>query len=213
MLCDHADQFEAIDSAGLVHRPSATPLPVAHGDRALWTLSTWVQEDLLVLQRCEGEYRLTAGSVCLPSRWSLSEKLGQPMHAIHDPVPELNARLGERIDRFFHHLRVERPVQRFNWSLQSDAELAEFPAPSTPVEHLHYRVERQTLRRLPKTDAIAFTVRIYVTPFESIAAEPGALQQLHDDIAAMPEAFSDYKRMPHFRAALAEFTDSSENGA
>lgn len=212
LLNDHADQFRALGEGGLIHDPSDTALCRATGENALWTISTWVQEDILILQASAGQYRLTAGSLCLPSRWSLREKLGQPMCVIHEPVPELNDRLGERIDRFFNHLRVDKPVERFNWSLQGDAALAEFLAPDEPIEHLHYRVERQTLRRLPDTGAIVFTVRIYVAPFEKVAVVPGALTQLRADIATMPKAFSEYKRMPHFQAALHNYTDPSNPG-
>ncbi|MEM9605637.1 MAG: DUF3445 domain-containing protein [Pseudomonadota bacterium] len=210
LLEDHADVFGTAPSGAVCHTPSGVPLAEPAGDTALWTVSTWVQEDLLILQAIDGQYCLTAGSLCLPSRWSLSEKLGEPLHAIHAPVPELNARLGDRIDRFFNHLRVDRPVERFNWSLQTDDALAEFPAPDEPVTDLHYRVERQTLRRLPETGAVVFTVRIYVVPFEVVAAVPGAVAQLRDDIAAMPEAFSDYKRMPHFRDVLSTYQDPTD---
>ena len=209
LLAHHADHFQESGDGALCHTPSGTPL-AGSGRPSLFELSTWIQEDLLILQpHDDAAYRLTAGSLCLPSRWSLAEKLGQPMHAIHAPVPELNPRLGDRIDRFLNHLRPEHPVERFNWSLQSDASLAEFPGADEPVDALHYRVERQTLRRLPTTGAIVFTVRIYVVPFEVIASIPGAALQLRDDIAAMPAAFSAYKRMPFFQEAIAAFTDST----
>lgn len=209
LLTDHPSHFAETPLGELFHTPTGTALGASPTDATLWELSTWVQEDLLILQTRDDreDCYLTAGSLCLPSRWSLSEKLGKPMHAIHAPVPELNRQLGERIDRFLGHLRVEHPVERFNWSLQSDASLAEFPGLDEPVQCLHYRVERQTVRRLPVSGAIVFTVRIYVVPFESVAAIPGAAVRLREDVAAMPEAFSAYKRMPFFHEAVSAFID------
>lgn len=209
LIAHHSAHFARDDHNRLCHTPSAQMLEGERGAPSLWRLSTWVQEDLLILQHSGDNYRLVAGSLCLPSRWSLTEKMGQPLHTIHTPVPGLNAALGERIDRVFNHLRTEHPIERFNWSLQSDDALADFPGPDEPVQHLHYRVERQTMRRLPETGAVVFTVRIYVVPFDAVAAVPDAAEQLQRDIAAMPEAFSAYKRMPLFRDALATFTDTS----
>ena len=41
---------------------------------------------------------------------------------------------------------------------------------------MRLRVERQTLRRLPRTGAIVFTIRVYLTPFIDVGAgEAGRL--------------------------------------
>jgi len=55
----------------------------------LLTAGRLVQEDLCLMQSpAPGEpYRLTAASLCFPTRWRLGEKLGRPMAAIHAPVP------------------------------------------------------------------------------------------------------------------------------
>ena len=89
----------------------------------LWSLSLLVAEDLLLLERDEDRYRLTAASLCSPSHWRLADKIGRPLTAIHDPVPGIHGALSPRIDRFLDHLRPERPVARFNWSVQADAGL------------------------------------------------------------------------------------------
>ena len=88
-----------------------------------------VQEDLCILQEVEGELRLTAGVLCFPNRWRLSDKLGRPMVAIHGPVPSYAERLGKPVDRFIGMLAPERPVWRLNWSLTDD------PALFQPVGH------------------------------------------------------------------------------
>ena len=142
-----------------------------------------VQEDLCILQEVEGELRLTAGVLCFPNRWRLSDKLGRPMMAIHEPVPSYAERLGKPVDRFIGMLAPERPVWRLNWSLTDD------PALFQPVGHgrrdtdpditpenagprIFLRVERQTLRRLPRTGAVLFTIRTHQRPLESAGGPP-----------------------------------------
>ena len=67
----------------------------------------------------------------------------------------------------FDNLQPERPVFRFNWSINPDADLY-YPASKAhgalpaghdlSLERTFARVERQTLRRLPVTGDILFTV-------------------------------------------------------
>lgn len=192
---------------GLSYLPNGIELAAA--DTApLWQASLWVADDLLIMQKLGGNYCLTAASLCSPSNWHLAEKIGQPLARIHDPVPTLNQKLAPKIDRFFDHLSVGKPIQRFNWSLQANEELAQFPAEkriyaaNTP---LFYRCERQTLTRLPKTHAIAFTIRVYVYPMMSLTQVPQALTQLKAAIDAMPKAVAGYKDIIYFAPALQKY--------
>ncbi|KAH9970822.1 hypothetical protein BGW80DRAFT_1446720 [Lactifluus volemus] len=51
------------------------------------------------------------------------------------------------------------------------------PAPPEPLpERMRLRVEHQTLRRLPRSGAIVFTIRVYMTPLEEL--EPGEAGRL-----------------------------------
>lgn len=53
------------------------------------------------------------------------------------------------------------------------------PSRPTPTPSLiRLRTERQTLRRLPRTGAIAFTIRTYLTPVEELEKEPGVARLL-----------------------------------
>jgi hypothetical protein len=128
-----------------------------------------VQEDLCLMQAdAAGDWRLTAASVCFPTRWRLAEKIGRRLDAIHDPVPGLNDRLATPMARFFDRLRPGRGVWRLNWSVIDSPDLHQ------PGGHFRtgrvqdltaenigartwLRVERQTLRRLPLS--IVFTIR------------------------------------------------------
>ena len=136
-----------------------------------------VQEDLVLMSASPEGWRLVAASLCFPSAWNLLEKFGHPLHKVHGPVPGFGTgtRNASVIDRMFDNLRPEQPVMRWNWSLHEDGEL-HHPTSHSGSEsrfgngdiggHVFLRVERQTLRKLPISGDIVFTVRIYLDPLE-----------------------------------------------
>jgi len=150
-------------------------------DVAPLMLASWlVQEDLILMRKGEDGWRLAAASLCFPSSWSLREKFSKPLGQIHAPVPgfETGSRNDIVINRIFDNLNPEQPVRRLNWSIYSDDELFH---DDRAAEHLRkqdfengifLRVEHQTLRKLPLSGYILFTVRIHIDPLEQLAAHP-----------------------------------------
>jgi dimethylamine monooxygenase subunit A len=192
-----------VDLRGPQDREPHSGSPVAHGSlHPIAAASLLVQEDLCVLEQLDDEWRLTAACVCFPSRWSLTEKLGATLGEIHAPVPGFADELGAPATRFFDRLSVERPVWRLNWTLLDTPEFflpsasARHEAPSTGrlMDDLWFRVERQTLRRLPGTDAIVFTIRTYVTALrELVSAHPESAEALASTLQTVPGAVATYK--------------------
>jgi dimethylamine monooxygenase subunit A len=154
----------------------------------LLTASKLVQEDLVLMRRGETGWRLAAASLSFPSSWSLREKFGRPMHEIHAPVPSFGAgtRNAGLIERMFDKVQPSNPVKRFNWSLYADAALYH-PASSgerdVRPEHAFLRVERQTLRKMPVSGDILFTIRIHLDPLQALKNLPNA-QMLARSLAA-----------------------------
>lgn len=64
------------------------------------------------------------------------------------------------------------------------------------LDQAYLRVEHQTLCALPKSRAIIFCVRSYMTPLEQIRAQ-GESPSLAAAIESMPEKLGEYK-MRHF---------------
>lgn len=183
-----------LDSNNTLHHHGLSHIEADQAN--LWQASLWVQEDICILQEIDNEYRLTAASLCAPSEWNLAEKIGQPMSVIHAPVPELNRKIGTQIEHLFRKLSPLRPYQRFNWSLKNTHELALFPdMDRQESDSLFLRIERQTLTRLPKTNAIAFTIRIYIYPLEAVAQVQGALPALKQAIEKLSAAEAQYKSL------------------
>ena len=214
-----------------IHAPDL-PRPEARGgEPALKAASLAVQEDLVLMRRGPEGWRLAAASLCFPSSWSLAEKFARPLRDIHIPVPGFGpgTRNETLIERIFDNLAVERPVERANWSLQNNpalyhplsalerniragAEPTRFD-PAAPAASAFIRVERQTLRRLPRSGDILFTIRIHLDPMEKLRAHPDGAR-LASAFATQLEALGDseiaYKGLAADRdlliAALREMT-------
>jgi hypothetical protein len=188
---------------------SALPVPVDAGHEApgdapgLWRASALLPDDIALMVPRDGVYHLAAASLCSPSHWRLADKLGRPMREIHDPIPGVHDALSPRIDRFFRHLRVDAPVQRWNWSLQfGDERFAPTRGRGGPEDGLYYRVERQSLRRLPRSGAIVFTIRVYLHPLQTLRPIPGALDSLLTAVRDTPPSLAAYKGFDRYRPAL-----------
>lgn len=210
LLHDHAQVYGQMGDR-LVHLPSGMrfDIPVSDGLDSLWSASLWVADDLLIMQPVDGQYCLTAASLCSPSSWHLQDKLGQPMARIHDPVPGIHQQLTPKIDQFLNNMATGQVVERRNWSLQETQDLAQFPqstasplAPSTP---LFYRMERQSLLRLPETQAIVFAIRIYLYALPELEQIQDALPSLRQAIDSLSPALWDYKNMDFYAPALAKY--------
>lgn len=165
-----------------------------------------VQEDLVILQKRDDGWTVTAGALAFPSSWRLSDKLGKPMHDVHGPVPDFNAgtRNAMMIERMFDNLKADTPVMRWNWSLYGDDVLHHPEAGNGGrrfgegeiAEHVYLRVERQTLRKVPQSDAILFTIRIYVDPLEALDSQaegPAIAQALIEQVHALTPEQLEYK--------------------
>lgn len=136
------------------------------------------------------------------------------MVAIHAPVPGFEAELAVRVMRIFDHLKTEQPVWLTNWSLMTEATLflptshERSPAclegldAASAGERLFLRAERQTLRRLPKTGAILFTIRTHVDPLNAIAGHAPLITALGRTVRAMPAGMAGYKAIAPVQGAL-----------
>jgi Haem-dependent oxidative N-demethylase, alpha subunit-like len=190
-------------------------------DAPLELMGRLVQEDLCLMRRADAGYRLVAAVLCFPAHWRLADKLGRPLQVIHEPVPGFGERLADPVDRFFAGIQVARPVWRVNWSL------VDAPTLFRPPEHrgnprpisaeqagrqLWLRVERQTLRRLPRSGDVVFGIHTCVDPLEDAIDSPRAAQALAARIREMPDAMARYKSILPIRAPLLAWLDGRVGG-
>lgn len=135
-----------------------------------------VPEDLCVhLPDVHGRPVLVAASLSFPFRWVLAEKLGLPMAAIHEPIPGYADQIGAAVDKVFAQLTPERGMLRFNIGVLDAPELFQPRRPDVgpqPIpEGFFLRSERQTLRVLPQTRAVVFTIRTTVVSVADLDAD------------------------------------------
>ncbi|MGX7874823.1 heme-dependent oxidative N-demethylase family protein [Mesorhizobium sp. ORM6] len=228
------DTYRRTD-AGIEIAGAANHLAIPSGiaDAPLVTASLLVQEDLILMRRGDSGWRLAAGSLCFPSSWSLLEKFGKPLQQIHEPVPGFGpgTRPAELINRMFDGLQGQA-VERFNWSIQADSALyhplsnveridratnrpTRFPDGDVKA-HAFIRVERQTLRKLPSSRDILFTIRIHLDPLAVLARHPDRAT-LAVSFAAQLEALDldqlDYKGLTSDRDGLVSVLNHMVNDA
>ncbi len=166
-------------------------------------------EDLLILEPRQltdenstkhTEWCLVAGALCFPAHWLLEEKMDKPLGAIHGPVPHYDKTLDAPVNRFFNNMKIGPISTRMNWSLQSgDALFSPIRAhqliqPNNKYkEQLYVRIENQTLRKLPQTGQILFTIRTHLAPVANWCETKGAIEDLLAILGDMSPEMQKYK--------------------
>ena len=177
-------------------------------------LAAWEDMCLLTRGRDEDTYRLTGAAVAFPTDWRIADKLGHPMIALHTPIHGYAEQLGSPVDLFMAKLKPGRIYGRCNWFVSPTPELrwlAEGPpevqfahvTPENAGETLFVRSERQTLRKLPETGAIVFTIGIYLAPLGSLSR--ANIARIAESLATIPEPEARRRGAPHFAPQLQAF--------
>ncbi|HVA39403.1 MAG TPA: DUF3445 domain-containing protein [Candidatus Binataceae bacterium] len=184
---------------------SAAPLDLA---------ARLIQEDLCLMSPDgKGTYLLSAGSVCFPLRWELTEKLGLPMAGIHHSVPGYDEKLAAPSDRYMVGLKAYKPSWRSNWSIVDAPDLylkqrrfAQGQNSDITAENagrkLWIRSERQSMRRLPRSGDVLFTIRTYIRPLSVLEGLPSVARGLALALDKVPPEMRGYKNQLPIREAL-----------
>ncbi|KAI4942334.1 hypothetical protein J4E86_010136 [Alternaria arbusti] len=135
-------------------------------------------------------------------------------------------KLEKPMSNFFRRIQPQSPVLRNNYFIQVDDNLAWSssigPEDTTEeeggvgwftaeknkaVEHHWFRSERQSLRRLPKSGGVVFTIRTYFHPITEIAQEPYVPGRLASAIRSWGDDVSRYKGKEMYGDVLLEYLD------
>ena len=181
-----------------------------------------VPEDLLLLapfadaakdEATAVKWHLVAASLCFPAHWVLAEKMGKPLAAIHGPVPHYDERLAGPVDRLFDKMTIGPISARMNWSLQIGTDLftphrAQRQAAAGDLDNnqLCLRLENQTLRKLPQTGFVLFTIRTHIEPVSRWKHTPNALDDLAKMLNNMSRESQSYKGASLYAGALTKPT-------
>ncbi|OGE48112.1 hypothetical protein PENARI_c032G02979 [Penicillium arizonense] len=160
---------------------------------ALEILTQTVDEEFLILlpelspeSNEQPKYILQAYAACFPSGFNTREKLGLRLADIHKPVPGYKEKIERSMDRFFARIEVGRFVRRVNWSVTIATDLfaafggthavvgkkeAAIEPGKLNVDETVLRCERQTLHRMPVSEALVFAFHTYTYPIRQIRDE------------------------------------------
>jgi len=174
----------------------------------------WEQDFMVLLANSQGKEVFQAGAVCFPSSWRPEEKVGLPVYAIHSPVPSLNERLGEQIDKFLVGIKPGVAWERVNWGLSRSAELNQHPdceiermEPPFSLDQVWVRREDQVLFRLPETGALIFGINVLNISVAKIATDEEGRAKLRFAVETMPDEIAEYKNLQKSREYLLALLD------
>ena len=181
---------------------------------ALEEAASLVSDDLCLLSSARpNDWRLIAGVLCAPTYWTLPERIGLDLGGLHGPVPGGDPELATRIGRVFTGLKPDTVLERLNWTVQTSNKHYTPDRPSVAhkrIEDLHLRVERQTLRKLPKTGAVVFTIRISVDPLLPILEDGDTREAFEDAWLGAPVHVRRYKDWQSLESLVAEACRSAQ---
>lgn len=184
------------------------------------------QDDLaLMIERPDGQYYLLSGAIMLAGFWRLEDKVGMPLSEIHTSadVPQYKEKLERGMMSFFKRLKCEDIYARNNYFIQVDDDLAwswsignednkhltwDTAEKNRAIEHHMFRSERQSLRRLPKTGAVVFTIRTYFHPITEIAQEDYVPGRLASAVRSWGDDVAKYKGADKYKDVLLEYLDA-----
>ncbi|MEQ9610502.1 MAG: DUF3445 domain-containing protein, partial [Gammaproteobacteria bacterium] len=198
-LQSHWGQQFSLEQSGLSHIPTGLNWPTQ--PRSLWESSLWIQDDICLLELAQeqDEYIMTAASLCSPSNWKLEDKIGKSIDWIHEPVPGYKEQLAKRVNKLISGMAPVKPVMRFNWSLQPGNELcwrSDLDSGSGDGDY-YWRVERQTLLKLPQSGAVVFAIRIFLHSLTQMDQLGNFRQRLAAIVSRQSAEMLRYKGMDH----------------
>lgn len=224
---DHGELFSLSDGRLIAKADGNTWDPQDESAEPLWQLSDFIQEDFVLLEEAGGRPTITAASNAYSSSGRLVASVGRDIHWAHEPVPTLTPTLGSRIDRILQSVHEAAPCARFNWQLTPlgsiffphDPHAANNEAlkavsaqlskdPSLAPSLLYMRVERQTLRRLPETRGVAFSIHTYSDPLAALIPDAVSREALLALLKTYPRERLKYNEMDTIQGAVITWLES-----
>ena len=169
----------------------------------------WEDMCLLTRQPNEDFYRLIGAAVAFPTDWRVEQKMGLPLAMMHAPIHGYAEQLATGVDRFMARLKPGALYGRSNWFVVDSGALCHLPGTrelfagvtaENAGERLFARCERQTMRRLPHTGVILFTIGVYVEPLGSLPAD--SIRWLAKAVQAIPPGERERRGIGAYLPAL-----------
>lgn len=184
------------------------------------------QGDFCLLDQRDGNLWVDAGMVTTQADWSMDFDLGMNFFEWHAPVPLAHEKgVFERALKFLMQLRQGHPVRRFNWTMSATPRLDTSPenyhkwgheraliTAENVGERLHLRVELQALWRLPRSNAVVFSIRCYLASMNDIISVPKWGRRMHRVLRDIHPALAEYKGLTRYRETAIDFLSKYDDG-
>ncbi|MCJ1479760.1 hypothetical protein MMC13_008446 [Lambiella insularis] len=148
-----------------------------------------------------------------------------PLSEIHTSgdVPGFKNKLERGMMDFFRRIQPNRPVLRNNYFIQVDDKLAWSDSigpededgigwntadKNKAIENHWFRSERQSLRRLPRSGGVVFTIRTYFHPITEISLQSYVPGRLASAIRSWGDDVARYKGRDKYQDILLEYLDA-----
>jgi len=190
-------------------------------------ISRQVQGDWVLLDQRDEDLFADAGMITSQADWSMAFDAGMSFKEWHGPVPQANEiGIFDRALKYLLHLQYGSPVRRLNWTMTVNPRLDTSPekyplwgpdntsvTAENVAQKVHLRVELQALFRLPRSNAIAFSVRGYLISVEDLATYPRWAKRLHRVLSNLHPDLSEYKGLDNYRQLVIDWLAPMDDGA
>lgn len=185
------------------------------------------QGDFCLVDQRDNNLWMDAGMVTTQADWSLDFDIGMNFIEWHGPVP-LAHELGifDRALKFLLNLQLGRPVRRLNWTMTINPRLDTSPenynkwgvdratvTPDNVGEKVHLRVELQALWRLPRSNAIVFSIRCYLIKLNELVTVPKWARRLPRVLKTLPPDLVVYKGLTRYIETTIDWLSKFDDGA
>jgi hypothetical protein len=185
------------------------------------------QGDFSIQDQRDGQLWMDAGLITAQADWSLDFDVGMNFFEWHAPVPMAH-QIGvfDRALKFLLNMQHGRPVRRLNWTMTINPRLDTSPenyhkwgtdrttvTPENVGDKVHLRVELQGLWRLPRSNAILFSIRCYLIKMNELVTVPKWGRRLPRVLRTLPNEIADYKGLTRYRDMTIDWLSKYDDGA
>jgi hypothetical protein len=216
-----------------VNRPMGIDQKFTFGDvstlpyRPMEYITRQCQGDFSLLDQRDGDLWMDAGIVTSQADWSLDFDVGMSFKEWHAPVP-LAHELGvfDRALKFLLNMQQGRPVRRLNWTMTINPRLDTSPenyhkwgperttvTPENVGDKVHLRVELQGLWRLPRSNAIVFSIRGYLIKMRELVTVPKWGRRMPRVLKTLPPELAAYKGLTRYQEMTIDWLSKYDDGA
>jgi glycine cleavage system T protein len=185
------------------------------------------QGDFSLQDQRDNQLYMDAGIITTQADWSLDFDVGMNFTEWHGPVPLAHkARVFERALKFLLNLQLGHPVRRLNWTMTINPRLDTSPenfhkwgtdrmtvTPENVGDKVHLRVEVQGLWRLPRSNAILFSIRCYLLKMSELVTVPKWARRFPRVLGSLPPELVDYKGLTRYRDTTLAWLAKHDDGA